>query len=144
MYTNLVLRVNFVSFVSTALLTATIFFVVACDGSDKSGSGTLTKEVKSEEPNKSSQSESKALSGLIEIDGSSTVFPISQAVAEEFNKILPDVQIYKVNNQIQGYPIFLNQGKILQKEHYCEMFQQSNPLLGKTHNHQSSYLCCQL
>ena len=33
------------------------------------------------------------LSGNIEIDGSSTVFPISQAVAEEFRKEHPDVQI---------------------------------------------------
>ena len=87
MYTNLASRVNFVSFVSTALLTVAIFFVVACGGSDESGTDTLT------ESNKSSQSESKALSGLIEIDGSSTVFPITQAVAEEFNKIHQDVQI---------------------------------------------------
>ncbi len=33
------------------------------------------------------------LSGNIEIDGSSTVFPISQAVAEEFRKTQPNVQI---------------------------------------------------
>ena len=91
MYTNALSRVNFVSLLSTALLTAGIFFVVACGNSDESETDTLTetKKVKSE----SSQSESKALSGLIEIDGSSTVFPITQAVAEEFNKIHQDVQI---------------------------------------------------
>jgi phosphate transport system substrate-binding protein len=33
------------------------------------------------------------LSGTIEIDGSSTVFPISQAVAEEFRKVEPGVQV---------------------------------------------------
>ena len=33
------------------------------------------------------------LAGTIEIDGSSTVFPISQAVAEEFRKFHPDVQV---------------------------------------------------
>jgi phosphate transport system substrate-binding protein len=33
------------------------------------------------------------LSGTIEIDGSSTVFPITQAVAEEFNKVHPDVRV---------------------------------------------------
>lgn len=33
------------------------------------------------------------LSGMIEIDGSSTVFPITQAVAEEFIAIHPDVRI---------------------------------------------------
>ena len=33
------------------------------------------------------------LSGAIEIDGSSTVFPVSEAVAEEFHKIHPDVRV---------------------------------------------------
>jgi len=33
------------------------------------------------------------LSGTIEIDGSSTVFPITQAVAEEFQKTNPDVRV---------------------------------------------------
>jgi len=36
---------------------------------------------------------SQRLSGTIEIDGSSTVFPITQAVAEEFQKINPDVRV---------------------------------------------------
>jgi phosphate transport system substrate-binding protein len=39
------------------------------------------------------------LSGTIEIDGSSTVFPITQAVAEEFQKINSDV---KINVGISG------------------------------------------
>ncbi|MBI4236503.1 MAG: PstS family phosphate ABC transporter substrate-binding protein [Chloroflexi bacterium] len=33
------------------------------------------------------------LSGVIEIDGSSTVFPISEAVAEEFRKVYPHVRV---------------------------------------------------
>ncbi|MCH7593369.1 MAG: PstS family phosphate ABC transporter substrate-binding protein [Chloroflexi bacterium] len=33
------------------------------------------------------------LTGTIEIDGSSTVFPISQAVAEEFRKVHPNVRV---------------------------------------------------
>jgi phosphate transport system substrate-binding protein len=33
------------------------------------------------------------LSGSLDIDGSSTVFPISQAVAEEFNAVASDVQV---------------------------------------------------
>ena len=37
--------------------------------------------------------ESASLSGTVEIDGSSTVFPISEAVAEEFNKISPNVRV---------------------------------------------------
>jgi phosphate transport system substrate-binding protein len=36
---------------------------------------------------------SQSLSGTIEIDGSSTVFPITQAVAEEFNKLHPDIRV---------------------------------------------------
>ena len=34
-----------------------------------------------------------ALSGTIEIDGSSTVFPITEAVAEEFNRVSPKVRV---------------------------------------------------
>lgn len=33
------------------------------------------------------------LKGTIEIDGSSTVFPVSEAVAEEFHKLHPDVRV---------------------------------------------------
>ena len=36
---------------------------------------------------------SAELSGTIEIDGSSTVFPVSEAVAEEFHKLHPDVRV---------------------------------------------------
>ena len=34
-----------------------------------------------------------SLSGTIQIDGSSTVFPVTQAVAEEFRKEQPGVQV---------------------------------------------------
>ena len=37
--------------------------------------------------------QAERLSGTIEIDGSSTVFPVSQAVAEEFRRVQPDVQV---------------------------------------------------
>ncbi len=33
------------------------------------------------------------MTGTIEIDGSSTVFPITEAVAEEFRRVAPDVQV---------------------------------------------------
>ncbi len=39
------------------------------------------------------EAESSGLSGTVEIDGSSTVFPISEAVAEEFNKVHPSVRV---------------------------------------------------
>jgi phosphate transport system substrate-binding protein len=35
----------------------------------------------------------QSITGTIEIDGSSTVFPITQAVAEEFAKINPDIRV---------------------------------------------------
>ncbi|MDA1257657.1 MAG: PstS family phosphate ABC transporter substrate-binding protein [Chloroflexi bacterium] len=61
-----------------AVASIAVLAVAACgggedDGQDNGGAATL--------------------SGLIEIDGSSTVFPISQAVAEEFNKLNRDVQV---------------------------------------------------
>jgi phosphate transport system substrate-binding protein len=36
---------------------------------------------------------SEDLSGRVVIDGSSTVFPVTEAVAEEFNSVQPDVQV---------------------------------------------------
>ena len=39
------------------------------------------------------EEQSSSLSGTVEIDGSSTVFPISEAVAEEFNKVHPNVRV---------------------------------------------------
>jgi phosphate transport system substrate-binding protein len=42
---------------------------------------------------KQNDSGGKGLSGAIKIDGSSTVYPISQAVAEEFMKANPDVNV---------------------------------------------------
>ena len=39
----------------------------------------------------SSTTGNRNLAGFIEIDGSSTVFPITQAVAEEFQNFFPDI-----------------------------------------------------
>jgi phosphate transport system substrate-binding protein len=44
-------------------------------------------------PPKPTTATAPALRGTIDIDGSSTVFPITQAVAEEFHKVHKDVQI---------------------------------------------------
>ena len=38
-------------------------------------------------------SNTKKLEGNIAIDGSSTVFPVTEAVAEEFNAVYPDVKV---------------------------------------------------
>ncbi|MFN5324295.1 MAG: PstS family phosphate ABC transporter substrate-binding protein [Bacteroidota bacterium] len=42
---------------------------------------------------KEQTSEQKGLSGEVRIDGSSTVYPISEAVAEEFRAVQPDVKV---------------------------------------------------
>ena len=45
------------------------------------------------EKNEQATNESTELSGTIKIDGSSTVFPISEAVAEEFRAVQPKVKV---------------------------------------------------
>jgi len=59
------------------LLSGSLIFLVSCGGNK-----TETGENKSE-----------ALSGSISIDGSSTVYPITEAVAEEFQKEAKDVKV---------------------------------------------------
>ena len=59
-----------------ALFTA---FVIAC--STEEPDATVT-----------SQQDDSKMEGTVEIDGSSTVYPISEAVAEEFNKLYPKVR----------------------------------------------------
>tara|TARA_A100001037_G_scaffold91395_2_gene82789 strand:- start:883 stop:1869 length:987 start_codon:yes stop_codon:yes gene_type:complete len=68
----------FVSMVSLLL------FAIAC--SDEESVETVTETVEVEKI-------VRVLEGTVEIDGSSTVYPISEAVAEEFNKIYPDVRV---------------------------------------------------
>ena len=65
----------FVIVLSSALLVG----MVSCKGKSKK-----------EETN---TEESKALVGDIKIDGSSTVYPITEATAEEFRAIAPDVKV---------------------------------------------------
>lgn len=50
-------------------------------------------EPNNEEPKQEAKKEEAKLSGEIKIDGSSTVFPITEAMAEEFTKLHPDVRI---------------------------------------------------
>jgi phosphate transport system substrate-binding protein len=60
------------------LFGATMLFLAACGGSGNQEPGA-------EETNK--------LTGEVKIDGSSTVYPISEAVAEEFRMVQPDVKV---------------------------------------------------
>ena len=45
------------------------------------------------ETTKSTKDESGKLTGTIKVDGSSTVFPVTEAIAEEFREIEPDVKV---------------------------------------------------
>jgi len=56
------------------------------------GGGTSTSET-TEEGEKASSSGGSGLSGDVLVDGSSTVFPISEAMAEEFQKANSDVRV---------------------------------------------------
>lgn len=68
---------------TTAALTALVMTLTACGG-------TKTEETKQTETAKPAESK---LSGTIKIDGSSTVGPISIAVAEEFRKLHKNVEV---------------------------------------------------
>ena len=63
--------------------------LAGCGGSEAAASpASQDKQSKSSEPMTSIE-----LDGDIEVDGSSTVFPITEAVAEEFRKVNPGVQV---------------------------------------------------
>ena len=61
--------------------------IVACGG-DEQGTGTTTTTA-----SQPATSTAPKLSGTFEIDGSSTVFPITEAVAEEFHNAYPKVRV---------------------------------------------------
>ena len=67
-----------------AALAALAVLIAACGGGGSQGPG---------QPAGSSGSPATKLSGAIKIDGSSTVFPISEAMAEEFGKKHKDVKV---------------------------------------------------
>ena len=62
-------------------MSVALIFALACGGAEETSAAPA--QAASE----------MALSGTIEIDGSSTVFPVSEAVAEEFGKLHPDVRV---------------------------------------------------
>ena len=63
-------------------LLSMIFLVAACGGDDDSEATSVAESLVVGN-----------MEGTVEIDGSSTVYPISEAVAEEFNKLYPDVRV---------------------------------------------------
>jgi phosphate transport system substrate-binding protein len=77
----------------------------ACQGSGSSSGETK----KSETSDQVSTAASTNLSGSIAVDGSSTVFPISEAVAEEFQSKYPNVRVtVGISGTGGGFKKFLN------------------------------------
>jgi phosphate transport system substrate-binding protein len=70
--------------VSLGLIALATLAVAACGDDEKDTSGGT---------NNSPTASPKKVSGNINGDGSSTVFPITEAVAEEFKKVQPDVNV---------------------------------------------------
>ena len=64
----------------------------AASPADSAASGKDSSTSQEKEP-KAAESMSMELKGTIEVDGSSTVFPVTEAVAEEFRKVHPGVQV---------------------------------------------------
>ncbi|MCX7745626.1 MAG: PstS family phosphate ABC transporter substrate-binding protein [Clostridia bacterium] len=68
----------------TSVLAASLLMTSACSGNTGTGGN---------ETGTSSGKDLKSLGGEVIIDGSSTVFPISEAVAEEFKAVSPNVKV---------------------------------------------------
>ncbi|MBG92609.1 MAG: hypothetical protein CL792_01320 [Chloroflexi bacterium] len=68
------------------LVSCLALFTIACNGEDETES-TASATTTASTGNYSS------LSGDVKVDGSSTVFPVTEAVAEEFSKVAKDVRV---------------------------------------------------
>lgn len=76
---KLPLRLSLITFLMT---------LTACGGGGEPTSKTPETQTGSQAP-----SETSALSGNLAVDGSSTVFPVTEAMAEEFQKANPNVKV---------------------------------------------------
>ena len=77
----------------TVLLVSMILILVACGSDESSDLAALPSSVNTSSSVVTEMVGDPKMKGTIEIDGSSTVYPISEAVAEEFNKLYPKVRI---------------------------------------------------
>ena len=73
-----------------ALILAGAFAAAACSGSGSSAAPSIGG---SAAPSEAASAPSEPLSGTVTIDGSSTVFPITAAIAEDFQIANPGVQV---------------------------------------------------
>ncbi len=81
--------------IGAAALTAMASLVVACGGDDDDTTATAAASATTAaaSPTAKSGIDYAKLSGEVRVDGSSTVFPISQAVAEDFTKVAKNVRV---------------------------------------------------
>ena len=77
----------------TALIVSMVLILVACGSDESSELAALPSSVNTNSSVVTEMVGDPKMKGTIEIDGSSTVYPISEAVAEEFNKLYPKVRI---------------------------------------------------
>ncbi len=82
--------INLKKFLLIAISLMMIFTVAACG---KSESQAPTQEKPADQAGQTAQQPATELAGTVKIDGSSTVYPVSEAVAEEFNKTNPKVEV---------------------------------------------------
>lgn len=72
---------------SLVSLVAAVTLLAAACGGDDAGRGGDTA------PGAAQTADDEKLEGSVAIDGSSTVFPVTEAVAEEFRSVAPDVRV---------------------------------------------------
>lgn len=76
------------------VLVLALTLMVGCSGTGTdSGSKTDTGSGTDTQSKQTGENSTAKLTGAIQIDGSSTVFPISEAVGEEFQKVNPEVRV---------------------------------------------------
>ncbi len=81
-----------IRWILSTLMVASVF-AIACSGDDPAATGEPATPKATSKPAEPATAPVTGISGEIVVDGSSTVFPITQAVAEEFRKLHPSVQI---------------------------------------------------
>ncbi len=74
-------------------MVAVLVFAAACGNNTNGGNATNKNTGAANNATNAPTEETAALSGEIKIDGSSTVFPLTEAAAEEFNKEHKDVRV---------------------------------------------------
>ena len=85
-----------------AMIISLLIVIAACGDDDPVDSSEMSATTQSSQSSQSTSvqvltSQPSAgdteMKGTVEVDGSSTVYPISEAVAEEFNKLYPKVRV---------------------------------------------------